>query len=59
MDKIKNRISEEQLKNQILTKNDFLYLMTDMSVRHVSISGMGVFTLDFNFSFIVSALQFL
>jgi len=27
-----------------------------MSAKHISISGMGLFTMDFNFSFIVSYL---
>jgi len=56
MDKLRNRISEEQLNTRLFTKTDFLYLMKDMSLRHVGISGMGHFTIDFSFSFVVRFL---
>jgi len=54
MNKLRNRISEEQLKNQIFSQNDYINLKEDMSLRHVAVSGMGVFIIDYGFIFIVS-----
>jgi len=54
MNKLRNRISEEQLRNRIFAQDDYVNLMEDMSLKHVGISGMGLFTIDYSFIFIVS-----
>jgi len=53
MNKFKKRISEEMLTNQIFTQNDYLNLWEDLSSKHVAISGMGVFIMDYRCHFIV------
>jgi len=53
MNKFKKRIYEEQLTNQIFTQNDYLNLWEDLSSKHVAISGMGVFIMDYSLIFIV------
>jgi len=55
MNKFKKRISEEQLTNQIFTQNDYLNLRKELSSKHVAISGMGVFIMDYSHIFIVCA----
>jgi len=54
MNKLRNRISEVQLKNQIFAQNDYVNLKEDMSLKHVGVSGMGLFTIDYGFVFVVS-----
>jgi len=54
MNKLRSRISEEQLRNQIFAQNNYVNLEKDMSLKHVGISGMGLFTIDYGFVFIVS-----
>jgi len=54
MEQLRNRISEDQVRYQLFAQNDYMNLRKDMSLRHVGISGMDVFTIDFSFIFTVS-----
>jgi len=57
MDVIQKRISEEKLNNDMFTQKELDNLLTDMTFKHVGISGLDLFIIDYSFISIVSLLQ--
>jgi len=56
MDKVKSKISKVHLSRRIFPEDDYQNLMVDLSQKHVSISGIGIFSVDYKFLFIVRPL---
>jgi len=53
MDDVKSKISKAHLTRRIFPEDDYQNLMVDLSQKHVSISGIGIFSVDYQFCFIV------
>jgi len=54
MDTVKSKLSKAQISSRIFPDTDYQNLMVDLSLKHVSISGMGLFSVDYSLCFIVS-----
>jgi len=54
MDNVKSKLSKAQISSRIFPDTDYQNLMVDLSLKHVSISGMGLFSVDYSLCFIVS-----
>jgi len=53
MDSVKKNVSEAQLSLKMFPREDFQTLMTEFSLKNVSISGMGLFSVNYGFCFVV------
>jgi len=53
MDSVKKSVSEAQINLKMFPREDYQTLMTEFSLKNVSISGMGLFSVNYSFCFVV------